>query len=453
MDIVIKGGKILFNIHLIEAGIAIDDGKIVAISKKSNLPKSDQTINCQNKLILPGLIDTHCHFRDPGGQGEDFKSGTKAAVNGGITTVFDMPNTQPYVSDTETFKIKKQIAEKKVYTDFALYGGIDPTKLNEISSLAKAGVIGYKIFTGIYPPSSHYSTVEHAGDIYESLTEIGKTGLPACIHCETGELLEYFSKKLIKENRRDPLAHVESRPNIVEADSISRMIMFAENIGTRLYIVHLSTKEGLNLIKSARKKNHNIFAETCPHYLLLDSSYMKKFGAYAKVNPPLRSQEDTTALWEGIVDESIQVISSDHAPHEKQDKEKSLLQKDIWLAKSGFVGVETLLPLLLTEVKKGRIALPKLIKTVTENPAKIFSIYPKKGSLFNGSDADLTIVDMHARNTIDQNKLHSKTKSSPFHGRTITGIPVMTIVRGNVIMDSGEIIGKSGYGKFVKPTV
>jgi len=209
VDLIIKGGKILIEGFLVEACLAIDNGKIVAISKET-LPSADKTINVHGKIILPGFIDPHIHFRDPGQTGEDFETGTMAAAGGGVTTVFDMPGTKPNVSSAPVFKEKLEIVKKKAYVDFALYGAVEPTKMDEIASLAKAGAIGFKIFTGIWPPPHPYPPVNKAGDIYEAFSRILKTGLPVCVHCETLELLDYFGKKLMDGGRKDALSHPAS---------------------------------------------------------------------------------------------------------------------------------------------------------------------------------------------------------------------------------------------------
>jgi len=260
--------------------------------------------------------------------------------------------------------------------------------------------------------------------------------------------MDYMTAKLKAAGRTDPLAHVEARPPIAEAESIQRAILFAAETGCKLHIYHLSSKEGVQLIKAAREKGVQVSAETGPHYLLLDCNYMQKVGSILKMNPPVRSREHGEALWLGLLDGTVEVIATDHSPHTPEEK----IKDNIWEAIPGFPGVETSVPLILTQVNEGRLSLMTYVKLASENPARVFNLYPRKGTIQINTDADFTIVDMEKEGVITSEKLHSKSKITPFDGWRVKGLPVYAIVRGNIVMKDGEIVGKP-HGELIEPIV
>ena len=455
VDLVIKNGRIVSSHCIFDAGIAINEGRIVALARESNLPRADVTIDAEGKFVLPGLIDAHVHFREPGGEErEDFETGTKAAAAGGVTTVLEMPVSNPAVSSADVLERRKTILEARAVVDFGLYGGAGSHNIDEIPDLAEVGAIGFKTF--MHRPSPERE-VEFKGlyvtddaSLYDALKAASRTGLPSSVHCENNTTVERMIEELRKAGRKDAMAHAESRPNFVEAEAISKVIILSKAAGARAHIAHLSTKEGAHLVQQAKASGQILTAETCPHYLVLTAETLKEVGPYAKTNPPLRSKEDNEVLWRSLSDGTVDIIASDHAPFTKEEKDIGM--DDIWKAPPGAPQIETMLPLLLTQVNAGKITIQTLVKVTSESVAKIFGLYPKKGAIQVGSDADLTIIDIEKETKVSIDKMYSKARDvTIYDGWRVKGLPVVTLVRGQVVMDHGQVIGNPGHGNFVRP--
>jgi dihydroorotase len=445
IDLIIRNGKIVTPQSIHEGDdIAVEKGKIFAIDRKGSFPEVKEVIDATGKYVLPGIIDVHVHFREPGATyKEDFETGTMAAAAGGVTTIFDMPNNKPFISTVEAFKQKLEMIKKKAYVDYGLVAAIVSDSIPEIPKLAEEGVNVFKIFMG---ETVGGVPAPDDGGILKAFKLVAETGLRVGVHAENNAIMDFFKAELQKAGRTDPLAHVEARPNIAEAETIQRAIILAAEAGCKLHIYHMSSKEGVQLVKEAKAKGIQVTAETGPHYLLLDCNYMKKVGSILKMNPPIRSHENGEALWHGLLNGIVEVIATDHSPHAPEEK----IKENIWEAIPGFTGVETSVPLMLTQVNEGRLSLPAYVKLASENPARLFNLYPRKGAIQIGSDADLTIVDMVSEGILESAKLHSKTKITPFDGWKVKGLPVYTIVRGKVVMKDGVIVGKP-QGEYVQP--
>ncbi|RJX15668.1 allantoinase AllB [Candidatus Bathyarchaeota archaeon] len=434
-DLAIKNTKIVFSSTIVKAGLAVKNGKIIAITSDENLPKADKIIDAKENLTLPGIIDVHVHFREPGfTRKEDFFTGSMAAVFGGVTTVVDMPNTNPPTLNLESFRLKIEKAKGKTYVNLGFFGGVCGENLDKIQELAKAGVLGYKIFMDkvLGKPLDDNSLIE-------AFKLIAKTGLRVAVHAEDPKLVEQATLNLKKTGRKDFRVWVESRPSLAEAKAIEKLAFFSHKTGCKIHICHVSSKMGVEVLRKIKSQLSKIFltSETCPHYLLLSFEEAEKVGLVSKIVPPIRFKEDKENLWYGLLDGTIDIIASDHSPHLPEDK-----AKDVWDAATGFVGVETSLPLMLTQVNLGRLTINHYVKISAENPAKAFGLYPKKGFIQVGSDADLTIVDLKKESTIKSENLHSKTRLTPFEGWKVKGLPTYTIVNGKIMMENGEITGK-----------
>jgi allantoinase len=446
VDLIIKNGKIVTSTGIYnDAGLAIDNGKIVLIAKTPQLPSSDEVINANGNFVMPGVIDAHVHFWDPGyTYREDWATGTMSAAAGGVTTVIEMPTTSPPTITPEAFKAKKEMAEKKAYIDFALHAGVTPATIQYIDDLSREGAASFKMFMS--EKIREFDRMDRCS-LYEALMKISAVNNVASIHAEN-ELVAYLRRKLQEVGRCDPLAHLDSRPSIAEVDAIFSVILLAEELKARIHICHLSTARGVELIKEGKERGVKVSAETCPHYLLFNKQDYIKFGPYLKVNPPIRTSEDQIALWNALRRGIIEVISSDHCPFPR--KEKEVGWQNIWEAGTGIPGTETLLPLMLNEgVNKGRIDMLTLCRLLCENPAKIFGLYPQKGQIAVGADADIVIVNLKQKRKISIEKMHTKGEFTPFEGWEVQGFPILVLVRGKVIAEEGEIVGKSGYGTFV----
>ena len=451
-DLVIKNGWVVTPQETIKGGVAVSEGKFVAIGTDASLPKGKEEIDAKGKHILPGIIDGHVHFREPGlSHKEDFTTGSTAAVCGGVTMVMDMPNVVPPTADAEKVTEKIKIAQGKFLTDYAFFGVVVQTNTEHILPMARAGVIGYKIFFGETIGNLPFPD---DGMCLEAFSNISQSKLPLGIHAENRQIMSYHTNKLKAEGKNDPVYWEASRPDICEAESVHHALFFAETFKTKLHIYHMSSKQAAWMVRDAKARGLRVTAETGPHYLLREYKDMEKVGPLLKMNPPVRSRDHQEVLWDGLLNGYIDMIATDHSPHTLDEKGSDLYGKmtkpAIWDCISGFCGVETAVPAMLTEVNKGRMTLNHYVKVTSENPAKVWQVYPQKGAIRLGSDGDVTIVDMDKEGVIDVNKLHSKNKPSPWHGWKVKGMPVCTIVRGHVQMRDGEVVGKP-IGQLVRP--
>lgn len=448
LDTVYKNALIVTSSYTFKGALGVKSGKIASITDNNSLSDADEIVDLKGMHVFPGFIDNHVHF----GSGnespdkEDYISGTKAAAASGITTISDMPTGNPGVINVTLMKKKIEYANKNAYIDFALYGGAGKDNIHELEGMINAGAVAFKTYMigkGGYSCSNDPK-------ILELLKKASKINAITGWHAENGDLIDSLVQELKKDCRKDPMAHVESRPDYTEYEAISKLIMFNQIAKAHLHIIHLSTKEGLKMIKSAKDRGMKITTETCPHYLLLNYDYMKKVGSYGKFIPPMRSEEDRLAMWKGIQNGTISYICSDHAPHTKKSKDAG--KDDIWKAGNGNPGLETMVPLMLNQVNMGNLSLQQLVKLMSENPAKVFKMYPKKGSLKIGSDADFTVVDLNKKWTIKADKMYSKSADTTiYEDWRVKGKPIITIVRGKKIAEDGVILGERGYGEYIKP--
>ncbi|ALC80377.1 MULTISPECIES: allantoinase AllB [Bacillus] len=459
-DHVIKNGIIYSDCEFIKGNLYIKDGKIAAIASNELSGEAVKETNAEGLYVLPGFIDTHIHSRDPGPTyKEDFYYSTRAAAAGGITTVFEMPNTNPPINTVENFNKQKDNLTPKAHVDFGIWGiCLGDINRKDILPLHKAGVIGFKFFWGYAINSETYQLMYNYkdgdpgvippltdGEVYDIFKEVEKTGQILAIHAENNQIIQRLTDKVEAEGRNDYEALLDGRPNLAEEVTIQTGIAMAKNTGARLHILHVSTAEGVKHVRRAQAEGYPITSETCPHYLFLSNEDYEKIGPQMKVYPPVKYRKDQNELWKGIKDGTVSIACSDHAPHTEAEKDGEL-----WSIPAGICGVETLAPLMLNAVSEGKITLNEAVAVLAENPAKQYGIYPKKGSLAIGSDADLTIVDMNKEMVIKRENLHSKSKVTAFDGFKVKGVPVGTIVRGTTVMENHEIVS-SPYGQLVVP--
>jgi dihydroorotase len=447
-DLVIKYGRVAVSSSLRSCAVAAKEGRITWMGANSNAPSADRVIDASGLIVLPGVIDVHVHMRDPGATyKEDFLSGTSAAAAGGVATVFDMPNNTPPTKDVAALRLKAEAAEKAI-VDYALYGLMTEGNIGELAPLAGAGVIGFKCYmaetTGKVASPSESEMLGEMG-------VIARAGLRAAVHAEDDTLLQERVSRLRSEGRVDALAHYESRPEKVEESAVRRALALARTANCDLHIAHLSSAAGANEVKRAkmsrRRGRGSVTAETCPQYLLLDKGDYAEKGSLMKSNPSVKRRADRLALWRAVRDGTVDMIATDHAPHTLEEKTSGA---SIFDQASGFPGLETSVALMLTCVSRGMLSLPRYVRLTSEGPAKAWRLYPKKGRMAVGSDADFTIVDTKAEWRIDPAKFVSKAKYSPFDGFHAKGAAVYTIVRGNVVMDHGHIDTRS-KGEMQRP--
>ena len=428
VDLVISGGTVVSPDASYPASVAIKNGLIHAIGAPEAMPPSRQTLDATGLHILPGAIDVHVHFRDPGyPQKEDFASGTAAAAFGGVTTVFDMPNTLPTVGTPEALADKHSIAAAKAYVDYGLYAVLGEDSIGQVGALIDGGIIGFKLYMGntfgrIPSPST--------GAMLEAFEVVAPTGKRISLHAETNSIMERREQRLRATGRTEAIAHLDARPAVVAVEAVARAAILAEWTGARIHVLHISSAAELRPLAEAKARGVDITGETCPHYLLLSTKDYEEFGGVIRVNPPVREVANQLPLWAALMDGTIDIIATDHAPHAPEEKTRA----DIWTVDCGFPGVETQMPLMLTEVSRGRATIQDYVRWSAESPAKIWGLYPRKGTLTVGSDADIAIVDLNREWTIDDALIQSRSKISPWHGRKATALPIHTLVRGRFVM-------------------
>ncbi|WP_235046386.1 allantoinase AllB [Bhargavaea cecembensis] len=453
-------GVIVDEDHTFKGNIYVKDGKIEAVSETQLEGNVKETVDLKGRYVLPGLIDTHVHSRDGGAtHKEDFFHSTQAAAAGGITTIFEMPNTNPPISNRENFIKQVENFKSKAHVNFGVWGiCLGDLNLGNISELDEAGVIGFKYFWGYAVDRANYQLVYNYeegmenvippaddGEVYEMFNEVAKTGKLIAIHAENSELINHMTKKVKEEGGTGYADALRARPALAEQLTIQTGIGLAKETGARLHILHVSSGESVDIIKLAQESGYPITAETCPHYLFLTDKDFEEKGSMMKVYPLVRHQEDQDRLWKGIEEGVFSLVCSDHAPHTLEEK-----QRDLWSAPAGMCGVETLVPMMLNEVSEGRLTLHDIVALLSSNPAKLYGIYPQKGCIQVGADADLTVVDLEKEHTIRLDDLHSKSKVSAYDGIQIKGMPVMTIVNGQTVMKDGDIVGGPS-GELVTP--
>jgi len=453
-DLLIRGCSIVMTGGVLKASIHVDKGKIVSISTQNNA-HADEEIDATGLYVLPGLIDTHVHFRDPGmTQKEDFLSGTRSAAKGGTTTIFDMPTTQPVVTSRWQFLEKVKLIQPKAIVDFALYGGAGVDNLSELAGIADAGAIAFKTYM-VAPPSQR--THEYAGtfvidsaSLYRVIEQVKGTGRLLCIHAEHDNIIRFLTERLQQEGRRDASAHSASRPQFTEALAVSEALIISDALKARIHLLHISTAEAVSLIRHWKMNGSLATAETCAHYLLLTKEALEKNVPNAKFNPPPRDASDNQALWRALIDGTIDMVVSDHAPHSKQEKDEG--KDDIWKAPPGTPGVETRLPLMLTAVANKQLTLVDVVRLCSTRPAQIYGLYPRKGVISVGSEADFAIVDLQRKWTLKSDELETKARETfLFDGWEVRGKCVATYLRGKLVMKDGHILGAPGEGLLLRP--
>lgn len=441
VDAVLNNAKIFIQGTIVEAGIAIDKGKIVKIAKDTNLPPASTKINLKGHIILPGIIDLHVHLRDQQlAYKENFFTGTAAAAAGGVTLVVDMPNNKPVTMDSFSLKERMKLAEKQVLINVA-FNAAFPKRMEEIAEVVKAGAVGFKVYL-----SNRIGGIDIDDDklLIAAFREAAAKGVPVAVHAEDRKIVEDRKREMEMAGLNDTQAYVKAHPPEAEAQSIQRIIQLVKKSGVQVHFCHISSELGLNAVLMAKKAGLPVTCEVTPHNLLLSSERYRRSGFFSLTDPPLRTREDVSALWSALKRGFIDVIASDHAPHAFEEKNVD----SVWEAKPGVPGLETTLSLLLTQVNEGRLSLAELVRLTAEEPAKIFRL-SERGFLEEGKWADLVVVDMKREYEIESSAFLSKARYSPFDGMHVKGKAVKTFVNGRLVMDEGEIIAEAGAGEVV----
>lgn len=434
-DTLISGGTLVTPSGLAAADLGIREGRIVAWLAPGSEFDAAEHIDATGYYVLPGLVDAHVHFREPGPvHKEGFRRGSMAAAAGGVTTVMVMPTDDPLTLTAEGFAAKRRLAEGQIHVDVALQAAaVDSVG---ISALADAGAASFEIFLGDIPPAL---LMPDAGCLQRVLDAIGEAGAVAGITPADDGVIAAAVTAAQAAPKSDRLAFFRSRPPLSEAVGIARAAAVARMTGTRVHLRQISCRASLEILAAARAVNSSLSAEVTPHNLLLTEDEITRQGPYAKVLPPLRTSDDVEAMWMGLQAGAIDIVATDHAPHTPAEKRAGM--EDIWKAPGGFPGVQTLLPLLMAAVADGRIGWPDLVRHASERPARLFGFHPRKGHLGIGADADLVLVDPNRPMTIANEEQLSGAAITPFAGWNAPAKPVRTLLRGRTVMCDGRIEG------------
>ena len=425
LNLLIKNGQCYIDGELKNVDVSIKDGKIKDIGQISE--KSKDSIDAKGLTVLPGCIDTQTHFREPGSTNtEDLNSGSRAAVAGGITAVFEMPNTNPPTSSKNEFKRKLDLAKDRMFCNYAFYFGATADNSDELADLKNLeGCCGIKLFAGSSTGNLLVANEKDIETVFQNSSKI------VAVHSEDEEILN-INKKLITKG--DVHTHPIWRSEECAISSTRRIVNIAKRYGKRVHVLHVTTKQEVDFL--SQHKGNITFEITPQHLTLYAPDCYDKLGTYAQMNPPIRDKSHYDRLWYAIKNNLNDTIGSDHAPHLKINKEKEYPNSP-----SGMPGVQTLLPVMLNHVNNGKLSLKQLIKLVCENPIKIFGI-KNKGFIKKGYDADFTIVNMNKDIKIQNKNIESKCGWSPFHGYSFKGSPIATIINGKIKMLDGKILGE-----------
>ncbi len=445
-DLVIHG-NVVTEEGVQESGfISVENGLITNISDKAE--KAHHTIDARGCYILPGGLDTHVHSHSSNYKPEGWKRISQCAAKGGVTTMVDMPYDSPKPTISPEILRKKITAlEQESSVDVALYGTIQKHNgISQLLPLVEAGVSAFKFSTYETDPA-RFPKISN-GDILKAFEGLQHTNLPVCFHAEDGDIVDALVAEIYSRGEAEPRLHAASRPPVSEMTSVASLLEMARGTRVKLHIVHLTVPEGFDLLEHYRTLGVDVTAETCIHYLLLDDSVFDKQRGFVKCNPPLRTKKILEGLWQKLFENKIDFITTDHAPWAPELKNKF----NIFDNKSGLPGLETLLPLLYHEgVSKRGLDVEQFSKLISTNPAKRFNLYPRKGILRIGSDADITILDPEGSFTVRSEDTYSVAAHTPYDGWTLNGRITHTFVRGQLVYDGEKAL--ENKGKFIKPEV
>lgn len=443
--VLIKNGTIVTANEQYPGNVFIKGETIQAILNRGDEPEADLVVDAEGRFIIPGGVDEHTHMMDPGyTEREEFETGTAAAAYGGITTVIDHHRTVPAVYGIDELNQKIEYLRNKAVVDFALMGGISPDNIDALEAMWNRGITSFKTFTC----NLHGVRAMFPGVLYDMFTEVKRFGGRVLIHCEDDNVCEMNKQRLLAEGRTDPACQIEWRSPLAEELAVDAVIAVTRETGARTTVAHVSQAKLLQKIHEAYESGVDIHAESCPHYFYLTDKDVVKLGPWGQFTPPPRSEENLEEMWRLFNLGYVDVIGSDHCPYPYEVK--AVGEKNFWDAPNGIPGVETSMRIFLNAVNEGKTSLPKVVKVMCEMPARLNGLYPKKGALLVGSDADVVIIDMNHTETIRNENVVSKCKWSPYQGRSLKGAPETVFVRGNLVVDHYQVVAKPGNGKFTE---
>jgi len=419
-DLALLDGMVFRNGKLAKANVYVKGKKIALVSKQKK--KAKKEVDCKGKWILPGMVDSHVHFREPGMSNKaEWGTESKAAAAGGVTTVLDMPNNKPPTTSVKELEKKKKNAAKNSAVNYGFHFGATSDNAGEVRKAT--GITSLKVFMG---SSTGNLLMTKEEDLRNAFSLAKKKKVPVTIHAEDEDVIAFYTDFVRKKGRKDALAHCDARPPLAAEEAVWRAVSLSGEIGNRIHLLHVSTNAELGIIRDAKKRGVKVTCEATPHHLFFNKSEMKKQGNRVKMNPPLRSEEDRRALFKALKSGLVDTVGTDHAPHTKDEKKGS-----VWKAPSGVPGVQTALPLLLDAVSKKKLSLKRLVQAFSEKPAEVFGL-KKKAKIAKGYDADLIVVDPKKKWKIMDKGMLYKCGWTPFKGKTVTGKVEATIVNGKI---------------------
>ena len=427
-------------------------GKIAAIGNRPDLEQIATGVDCAGKYVLPGFIDGHVHLREMGtSDREDYYTGTQAAAVGGITTVMDMPNSKPNVITPDDFKARRDRVLERAYVNIGLYVWACGKNVERLQEFEQLGPIGFKIFTaetGAYDPEfAQYITTDPAL-MYRIFQQTARMGTVTAVHSECQSLITHFETHARGNMAPDMRAYLYSRPQSVEDVAVFSEVAMARETGAKLHICHVVGKGTVDFLRWAKREYYpNVSCEAAPCNLLMNDEDTVKLGSVAKFSPPVQAETHRRAVWDGLIDGTVDMVGSDHAPQNYEKKH----HPDIWQASPGSPALDYWVPLMLDRVARGEISLARFVDAAAAAPARRFGLYPAKGVLQAGADADVVVIDMDKTSTVEAARFKSKARYTAFEGWPLRGMPVMTFVNGKLVAKDGQITGTVGDGAFVQP--
>jgi allantoinase len=445
-DLFLENGVIVTENSKFFGGVVVSNGVIERITSSGETVEAREIIDLGGKYLLPGLVDGHVHFHDPGRDyWEGYRTGTMAAAAGGVTTVVEMPlNGIPPTIDREKLAVKREIARINSVVDYAHWGGMVTDNLEHLPAMAEEGVVGYKAFTGGVGTPEFTAINDHV--LFNGLRLSKELGNVVDIHAENESITSTLKAQLKTAGRKDRQAWYDAHPIESELEPVERAIFFAKATGGNLHLAHTSIPDGVRAVARAKSEGVNVTIETCPHYLVLDLDDFLRIGPEAKCVPPIRFREEVERMWQCIFEGLVDTIASDHSPCTNEEKDQGM--DNIWQAWGGITGIQTMLPAILTEgVHKRGLPITTVARLMASTPARIFGLYPKKGSLQPGADADFVVVDLDREWTFPVDQILSKNKHSLYVGFKFKGAIECTMVRGKTVSQGGRICVAPGYGQ------
>ncbi|PXA97807.1 allantoinase AllB [Nostoc sp. 3335mG] len=445
-DLYVRNGRVVTSGETFPGGVLVREGRILELVHGNPERAATEVIDADGQLVLPGLVDPHVHFSEPGrGHWEGFLTGSRAAAAGGITTVIEMPlNASPPTIDAEALGMKRVAAGQSI-VDYALWGGLVTDNRADLADLQAGGVAAFKTFmcTGSFDFPRADDVVLETG-----MAEVARFGSLVAVHAEDEEMTQRLTADLRAAGRGDRKAWGEARPILAELSAIRAAVAMAERTGARLHIVHISSAAGVDLVSAAKRRGVQVTAETCPHYLLFSEEDLERLGPVAKCAPPLRAPAEVEQLWERVLDGAVDVIASDHSPCLWQ--EKTAGNENIFEAWGGISGLQSTLPALISEgVHKRGLSLAALVRMTSANPARIFGFANRKGALQPGFDADIVLVDPERESVLAEDDLFYRNRHSAYVGSYMRGAVTRTILRGLTIFSQGQIMPDIPPGQFL----